>query len=573
MLTTIVCCAISLAITQPVSDTILPAIYDIVIHEVMAKPSPVKGLPAVEYIELYNRNAATVLLKNCILAVNKREVILPNIALPPAGILLLCNSAATDSFVAPLIAGIDKWPPIPDDTGLIALYSSNRKVLHAVNYNKSWYGRADRANGGFSLEMINAAIPCAGKSNWCASTAVAGGTPGMANAASSDWDDKQLPDLLYAGIVDKNNLSLTFAQSIDSSLAADVGNFKLIDKSTGIPLQPAAVRVMPPLLNTIQLQLAQPLENGHGYTVLVAGIRNCQGRESIVYRSLETGWPELPGIGGVMVSEILFHPVSTYPSFIEIVNRTATMVDLKSLRLQNVRADGRLDAAKAVSAESRLLAPGHCVALTTDQQRLCSRYNCRDASAFLETTLPTTYVGEGRLRLLRADSLLLDEVMYNENWHFPLLTDSEGASLERITFEHPAIGQGDWQSTAGTYGYATPGWLPEQQMDSDALVFQNLTPVFTPENIAGNNQAKCSYNLGNQQWVGNAWIYDVTGRPIRTLARNMLVSGNGFLTWDGYDEKKVLLPAGVYIFLFEIFNLKGRTRRWKQAVVMARNLN
>ncbi len=573
MLTTIVCCAMSLAITQPVSDTILPAIHDVIIHEIMAKPSPVKGLPAVEYIELYNRNPAPVLLKNCILSVNKREVILPNIALPPAGILLLCNSSATDSFVAPLIAGIDKWPPIPDDTGLIALYSSNRKVLHAVNYNKSWYGRADRSNGGYSLEMINSAIPCAGKSNWCASTAAAGGTPGMVNAAASDWDDEQLPDLLYSAIVDKNTLSLTLAQSVDSSLAADVGNFKLIDQSTSQTLLPISVKVMPPLLNAIQLQLAQPLEKGHHYTVLAAGIRNCQGRESVAYRSLETGLPELPEMGGVMVSEILFHPLSTSPSFIEIVNRTADMVDLNMLRLQNVRADGRTDAPKAVSSESRLLPPGHCVALTTDQQRLCSRYICRDRTGFQETALPATYVDEGRLRLLRADSLLLDEVMYNDSWHFPLLTDSEGASLERITFGHPATGQGDWQSTAGTYGYATPGWLPEQQKDSDALVFQNLTPVFTPENNAGISQAKCSYNLGNRQWVGNAWIYDVTGRTIRTLIRNMLVSGNGFLTWDGCDEKKVLLPAGVYIFLFEIFNLKGHTRRWKQPVVMARNLN
>jgi hypothetical protein len=51
------------------------------------------------------------------------------------------------------------------------------------------------------------------------------------------------------------------------------------------------------------------------------------------------------------------------------------------------------------------------------------------------------------------------------------------------------------------------------------------------------------------------------------------MGNKGNLYWDGFGENKVLLPPGIYIFLIEIFDLKGRVKRWKQPLVMARKLN
>ena len=59
--------------------------YDIIISEVMAKPTPTIGLPAVEYIELHNRLPHPVSLQNWKLNVGNTVKKLPNITLDSCG--------------------------------------------------------------------------------------------------------------------------------------------------------------------------------------------------------------------------------------------------------------------------------------------------------------------------------------------------------------------------------------------------------------------------------------------------------------------------------------------------------
>ena len=59
-----------------------PSRYDILISEIMAKPAPQTGLPAVEYIELHNRLPHPVNLQNWQLKLGNTVKKLPDIALP-----------------------------------------------------------------------------------------------------------------------------------------------------------------------------------------------------------------------------------------------------------------------------------------------------------------------------------------------------------------------------------------------------------------------------------------------------------------------------------------------------------
>jgi hypothetical protein len=52
---------------------------------------------------------------------------------------------------------------------------------------------------------------------------------------------------------------------------------------------------------------------------------------------------------------------------------------------------------------------------------------------------------------------ILDELGYDAKWHFPLLADPEGVSLERIDYNLPTQDPFNWHSAATSSGYGTPG--------------------------------------------------------------------------------------------------------------------
>ncbi|SHL86654.1 Lamin Tail Domain [Chitinophaga jiangningensis] len=575
MFLTLVCHALVMrAASLMAADTIYPHIHEIVIHEIMAKPTPAKGLPPIEYLELLNRTKEAINLKDCILKVNSREVILPAVTLPPEELGLLCQQTAVDSFPHATIIPIARWPAIADDTGVIVLYTPRREVIHAVSYNRSWYNHPAKDDGGYSLEMINDAIPCAGKSNWRASTAAAGGTPGNINAAAADWDEQLRPDLLYSSIPDSIHTQLVFAIPLDSSTAAIPSCYELTETGSGRVLHASRVTVIPPLFTRVLVEWETAMLPSEKYYLHTKKLISCTGMESLQFTDLPLAMPTPADTGQLLFSEILFDPDKDIPGFIEIVNKGNHAIDLQQLVFRNIRGDAGADPAKRLSNDHRILLPGQCLAFTANAMALCNRYGCTQPRGITEINMPATYVAGGQLLLSSTDSVEQDLLKYNADWHFRLLHDGEGISLARISFEHPAAKADNWTSTPSNDGFATPGWIREVPAGRpEELNFSNLTPFFTPESAGGSQVAKCSLELGKQQWMGTVGIYDITGKPIRTLVKNMLLSGTASWTWDGCDEKKVLLPAGVYIFLIEIFNLKGQTRRWKEPVILARNFH
>ncbi|CAL1521308.1 lamin tail domain-containing protein [Chitinophaga sp. MM2321] len=573
MYTPIVCASLLLqAFAAPAmwKDSSAPAIYDIVIHEIMPKPAPVAGLPPYEYVELRNRSSKPVQLQNWRLGVNKREAVLPAYLLQPGGLLLLCAPAAVSSYPITNIVGVDRFPALADDSGLVTLYNENKNVIHAVAYNKSWYANTSKDKGGFSLEMIDAACPCCGKINWCASLSATGGTPGTYNAAAAITTDFSRPDLYYVAVADSQHIILHFSKTVDSLVAADPAHYQLSDGSV------TAVTVTPPLFNTVTLQLSAALQPDRVYNVTVTGVTSCGGPESGLKNTAAFGLPQLPEASDLVINEVLFNPPPGIPKFIELYNRSNKVIDLQQVRICARKAAGNLDIIKNIAPEGHILLPGQLLALTTYADLLCAYYTCKSLESIAEvSSLPTMPVEEGTVVLLRADSLVLDEVPYTISLHFRLASQLKGVSLERLDYNRPATDTDNWQSAAATAGYATPGYPNSQQWAApETGVNISLAPaIFSPDNDGVDDQAVLSYLLPEPGWIGNVTVYNASGRPVRYLARNILLGNKGVVNWDGFGENTVVLPAGIYIFFIEIFNLKGQVKRWKHALVMARKLN
>ena len=70
--------------------------------------------------------------------------------------LILCASASVSSF-SPFgsTLGVSGFPALINDAGEISISSDRGEVIHAMQYDKSWFKNDLKAEGGWSLEMID----------------------------------------------------------------------------------------------------------------------------------------------------------------------------------------------------------------------------------------------------------------------------------------------------------------------------------------------------------------------------------------------------------------------------------
>jgi flagellar hook assembly protein FlgD len=169
---------------------------------------------------------------------------------------------------------------------------------------------------------------------------------------------------------------------------------------------------------------------------------------------------------------------------------------------------------------------------------------------------------------------LIDQVSYSEKWHFKLIDNDKGVALERIDFNKPSQDASNWHSAATSMGYGTPTYQNSQFMNS-SVADGNITLIpqtFSPDNDGYNDFITVTYNFPEPGYVCNIILYDLNGRAVKYLTRNALCGLTGYFRWDGLDEKNNKLPVGIYIMISEIFNLKGKTKKFKNGIVLAKKL-
>jgi hypothetical protein len=97
----------------------------------------------------------------------------------------------------------------------------------------------------------------------------------------------------------------------------------------------------------------------------------------------------------------------------------------------------------------------------------------------------------------------------------------------------------------------------------------------TPETISPDNDgfddfATIQYDFPAPGYVANISIFDAAGRPVRYLQRSALCGTQGFFRWDGLGDRAQQLPVGIYVLYTEVFNLNGKSKKFKNVVVLAR---
>lgn len=322
--------------------------------------------------------------------------------------------------------------------------------------------------------------------------------------------------------------------------------------------------------NCISIHSDVSFPDGDSCLLVIKDIRDLAGNIIIPF---STGFSYYKD--AVVINEILYDPGSGVPEFIELYNTGQLAIDLAKIKLAKRKPTGELYDSVALSKTMLLLLPGSYAAFTTDPPALCKQYNCQQPEYIYNISLPALINKEGTVVLLAADGSVMDELHYSDKMHFALADNTRGVSLERLDARQPANDPHNWHSAAATAGYATPGYTNSQQLDIPELPGNlSITPgVFSPDNDGADDVALIRYELPEPGYLANITIYDALGRPIRYLQRNILLAVKGQMIWDGLGESNKVLTTGVYIVFIEIFNLKGRVRRWKLPLVLAKRIN
>lgn len=545
--------------------------YDIVIDELMADPTPQVGLPNAEWVELKNTSTTPVNLQGWRIAdAGGRSGPMPNFILMPDSFVIVCTGSAVP-LLSPFgkTISVTSFPSLDNAGETISLFAADGTTIHAVAYSVNWYQNPVKSDGGWTLEMIDTKNPCSGFSNWKASNNASGGTPGKKNSVDGINKDVTGPGIIRAYAQDASTLVLIFDEPLDSTKAVLKNNYSISD-GIGNPLTAVPAG---PLYDRVILTLSGTLQINKIYTITISGVTDCGNNTIGIRNTTRIGLAANTDSLDAVVNEILFNPKSGGSDYVELYNRSNKILDFKQLYLANRNSTSQVANLKQLGTETLLFFPGDYIVVTESKDWVKNNYLVKNPDNFIElSSLPSYNDDTSNVILYNVNGKVIDEFAYSDKWHFALIDNTEGVSLERIDYNGVTQTKENWHSAATSAGYGTPTYQNSQfHIDQQVQGEIKLTPdVFSPDNDGLDDFLTINYQFPQRGYVANITIFDASGRLIRILQKNALCTTSGYFRWDGLDDKLKKVAVGAYIVYTEIFNLQGKLKKFKNTTVVAK---
>jgi hypothetical protein len=562
-------------------DTVVKVCYyqpkasDVLIHEIMADPDPPVELPNGEFVELYNRSAFPVNLRDWSFQYGSYSKVFTSVIVPSHGYLLIVKDSAFLNF-APCAVLFSSSSSLSNEGTTLTLKDNRNHVVHSVSYSPDWYRGSFKEEGGWSLEMIDSSNPCGCKENWGPCGDASGGTPGRGNSTGKPNPDNKSPVAERAVISDSTVLEVTFSEAMDSISLLSLAGWA-VSYPDGVR-HPVGVNPVSPGFNMTNLLLDKPFQKGITYTLKISGaLKDCAGNDCDTTRSIRFAIPDSVTGHDVVVNEILSNPATGGSRFVELYNRSEKIIDLQSLAISNRdTSSGFLANAVPLFERGYLLFPGGCVAITPVPEDICNRYrplfpeNIIGLSGF-----PVFGDDTGTVIIARKDNMLIiDRMQYNPDMHYPLLATTEGVSLERTNPGMPSDDESNWHSAAETAGFATPGyrnshWIIPEGATGEIII---QPAIFSPDNDGRDDLLTITLRENDPGYAVNIVVYDARGRLVSQIANNVLFGSEGVFIWDGMTVAQRKATMGFYVLLVELTRPDGTVRKIKKTVVLGGKL-
>jgi hypothetical protein len=279
--------------------------------------------------------------------------------------------------------------------------------------------------------------------------------------------------------------------------------------------------------------------------------------------------PILPG--DILISEVLFNPVTGGSDFVEIYNNSGKEISTNRLYLASRDSKLELTQVYPLSKSKRMFLPENYLALTKDTNGIFHWFTIVCSECFLQMEKFPSYNNDFDYVVLLDEKMqVIDELFYTEKMHHPLLAEEKGISLERVSFSEKTNDIKNWHSASTTSGYGTPGY---QNSQFEIKNIQTPKVTFSPESFSPNfdgynDEYQINYELEKPGYVANISIFDAAGRFVMKLANNEILGTSGTIVWNGKNETGQRMNLGVYVVLVEIFSIAGETWHFKDSVVL-----
>jgi hypothetical protein len=416
----------------------------VIINEIYADPSPQVGLPAGEFIEIYNRSSSTFNLTGWKFTDGTSTGTLGNYSLAPNHYLILSANADTASYT-PFGSrmGLSSWPSLNNSGDNLKLLDNNFAVIDSVDYSDAWYQDVLKKAGGWTLELINPNAPsgCPASNNWIASTNIAGGTPGTQNSVYSTAVDVTAPSINSVTVIDSTHITVCFSEALDASQISVLTNFS-INNGIGTPLTDTANSTF----TCATLKLSTPLVSSTSYTLTLTNMADCSGNP--LFPGTISFSPYTVKPFDVVINEILADPdpVVALPDYeyVELHNRTAFPINLTNWKfitgttvklLPNVTIQA--DSFLVITSLSALPFYGPAIAVVG------------------LSSISLTNTGQ-TLTLETPQGGVVSTVSYTDQWYQDANKANGGWSLEQIDPNNPCSGMSNWRASTNVNG-GTPG--------------------------------------------------------------------------------------------------------------------
>ncbi len=537
------------SISQSVNFTYIipenPSPGDVIINEFFADPTPIVGLPELEFVEIYNRSNKYFNLYKWKIGDASADGSLAQGLLGPGEYRVLCASSSVISYPGSL--SVTSFPSLNNTGDNIVLKDSNGIILDQLSYTDDWYQSDIKKAGGYTLERINPILPCSSSTNWIASIDPVGGTPGVQNSVFSIVPDTDAPEISQVLAEAPNVLKLYFNEPLDShSLANSILSIQ--------PNLTEIVRYIPSSEPTeMTVLFSQNFVYSSLYTFTLQNIEDCSGNSSS--RDGSFILPDSPIPGDVVINEILFNPPNGGSDFVELYNASDKVFDVFDWQFANIAGDSIANY-KTIPSHF-LIRAGEYVVVSKDTANIQLNFSFSVKGRFVQSELPS-YNNDSGTVILISNNVVLDRVSYSADWHFALLDSDDGKSLERINAKDASQSPDNWHTAAESVNFGTPGRENSQFVPVvETGEFSLTSKVFSPDNDGFEDVLQIRYKMNDNDIVATISIYDEFGRLIRKLKENEYLATEGVFTWDGVNDNGNKASIGQYIVYFEAFRPDG----------------
>lgn len=532
----------------------------VVFSEIMMDPEPTVGLPAVEYIELYNNSPEAISLKGWTFFYGEKAYPFPSDTIKSSSYCILCSKTAAALLHSTISVVVLESFPVLGNTGKqIYLLNEKKELVCFIEYSPEWHSDAFKAKGGWSLECIDPENLSGDASNWTSTNDPIGGTPGCKNSVASVNPDQTAPLLTGVFIPSPLQIEMIFSKSLDAKALKTSKPFKMVPGY----FDSSSVTSDFPANRSVTLHLNEALISGTMYDLSISGLTDISGL-SLVDTLVSIALPEPPEPFDLSLNEVLFNPLPGGVDYVEFVNISTRCVDLSQVWLTSKAPDGSLKEGVRLSVKPLPCLPGSYWLLSVCADSVLAMSGVEAIPHTLNLTdFPSLPDDAGNVLLVAKSAQILDEMHYQEKMHFPLISLREGVSLEKKNPLLSSLDPESWSSSSTTSNYGTPGRINSHFRDIDAAEsegFQITKSWLTPNNDGLDDVLEIVYQVA-ETTMANLTIFDLNGRVVRSLLGNELLSTKGTVFWDGTANDRSIVPFGRYILYIETFTLLGHVFR------------